>query len=697
MKFKIQTNIKRNIIIGIIFFTFTIGLISILPVHAQSVFSFDSSILAATNGATSSNALWASSNYPYTEFAQWDSQLNLWFILYPTTSTGWTTGTSAGSITFDYIYSQDGQTWSNPIIAYISATSSANSCTYSSGRTQYDWAIYDTRITFAYGCNQSSTNAGIIYTYISISNINSPSQGSDTYYEVVSSSGAYVCAVSTLYSISGGLSIWESVGISTNFFIYGPNGVRTGYSADSCVRPISILTNGASSIGATGYSDTANSNPTYLINCISSSSCTTNNAGVGWYFSQGTSYGSTYTSFLITGASGSPSCDIYTYNWNSQTWSYTTAGGVGLGNCGYGNIGASYMISDNQNNVLAIDMESYETYWAYSTNQMATISNGQIQSTYYGSTGLTGYYVSQIITNPNSGNAEQAIMVLSSSTAGDIYTILITTQPTTSSTVTQTIGSCPTKDISSFKPVNSTIYLLYSNFVGSQESIQTITTFITNITGSVSQTLQLLIYTSSATSTSNVGIGTPLNLVFAQSYSITSGTTNKIINTAVNGVSGTQNQLIGIGFVSSDHIYINKSSISGLYSLSGNPSIDSQPSSFTSIGSTSAITPYLCATGQYQSIQTQTATITVTSGGVYTATSTTVITGLANPTGAVAIITDLVTFLPFWIIPLIFAKMLGMPGLLYGLMIALLLGIFMGLFPYWTIFIVIVMIYLALR
>jgi hypothetical protein len=98
-------------------------------------------------------------------------------------------------------------------------------------------------------------------------------------------------------------------------------------------------------------------------------------------------------------------------------------------------------------------------------------------------------------------------------------------------------------------------------------------------------------------------------------------------------------------------------------------------------------TTYTCPTGS---------TCTET-GSTTTYTFDTTITNLASPTGGVLILTDMITYLPIWFFPLLFGKLLGTTGLLYGLMLALILGIFMGLFPYWTIFLIIIMIYLLLR
>lgn len=100
-----------------------------------------------------------------------------------------------------------------------------------------------------------------------------------------------------------------------------------------------------------------------------------------------------------------------------------------------------------------------------------------------------------------------------------------------------------------------------------------------------------------------------------------------------------------------------------------------------------------------------TVTSTTTTGvatTTVTQTTTIVTNALQGTTGSIQIMNNLITYLPLWMLPLMFGAVggafgFGTGGLLMGLMFALVLAQLDGQIPLWTVFIDIIMIYVLLR
>jgi hypothetical protein len=99
----------------------------------------------------------------------------------------------------------------------------------------------------------------------------------------------------------------------------------------------------------------------------------------------------------------------------------------------------------------------------------------------------------------------------------------------------------------------------------------------------------------------------------------------------------------------------------------------------------------------YSYATTSTVTVgTVTS--VVTQTTTATIYNLQGGQGSGAIETDLITFLPMWILPLLFGVGFGIIGLIIGLLLGMIIGISLGIVPLWAAFILgVIMVYLFIR
>ena len=218
-----------------------------------------------------------------------------------------------------------------------------------------------------------------------------------------------------------------------------------------------------------------------------------------------------------------------------------------------------------------------------------------------------------------------------------------------------------------------------------------LTFYIKSVTAqSIGDILNVNIYTNS--NQNGITNANPLNLVYtAQSTLRTTSTAFKV--SLLPNIALPNNGQYAFGLSSKHNGIIIYRGNTGL-TLYNDTADGYNPLQLTTLGT--AQTYSMCMFGL---IALPAITINVSgnnNGGTVTITS--VITNLASPVGGALIISDLVTFLPFWILPLLFTALLRTTaGLLYGLMIALMLGIFIGLIPYWTIFIVILMIYLLLR
>lgn len=246
---------------------------------------------------------------------------------------------------------------------------------------------------------------------------------------------------------------------------------------------------------------------------------------------------------------------------------------------------------------------------------------------------------------------------------------------------TQTIGSCPSSPPGTFTMVNSTIYMYYGNSLGS-EVVNTVSTEIDSIVGSGSHTIQLLVYVSSGVTAS---VATPLTLAYSRSFVITSGTTNSIITAQVNiqVSSAVPFNLWGVGIVGDNKVVIKTSSLSGLFTQSGNPSTAAQPNSFTSQGATSVTKLYLCATANYQSALGTTTVTTAASTTVTT--SSTVTVSSIGPTLFTSASNWPVIFL-ILVLPagLFLGATRTLAGALLGLMIGAVIGVMMGILPIWV-------------
>lgn len=239
--------------------------------------------------------------------------------------------------------------------------------------------------------------------------------------------------------------------------------------------------------------------------------------------------------------------------------------------------------------------------------------------------------------------------------------------------------------------------------------LQNITTKIHGYTntgiGKGTDTYSILVY--SVPNTASITSNNPLVLVASLTKTITTGTTNLYThwypNTSIQNNSqfaiGIISKYTGLSIYESTGVNLNNDTTDALTN-----GIMNKITVYKANVTPDLFLGFIGYIPQSQTIQKATylTTITCPSGSTcvnYQTTQivTSTVTGLASPSGATLIITDLVTYLPIWIFPLIFGKMLGTTGLLYGLMLALILGIFMGLFPYWVIFLIIIMIYLLLR
>jgi hypothetical protein len=213
-----------------------------------------------------------------------------------------------------------------------------------------------------------------------------------------------------------------------------------------------------------------------------------------------------------------------------------------------------------------------------------------------------------------------------------------------SSPQTQIVGSCPTTATTGAHPklVNNTIYLYYANTLGNT-IVNTIQVGLNGITGNTAQYLEVVIYTSSG---STVSPSTPLNLVYWGYQSVTPSTKNVSYSFAVTTTSAIPSGgVYAVGVVGTSHLSLWTSSLSGLYTLAGNPSSQAQPSSFTYQGTSSATELALCAQAQYQAYIVTTMTLIY-----YSTTGATTVTAVAQPANAA-----------FWFVPAMF--LLFFPGL----------------------------------
>lgn len=197
---------------------------------------------------------------------------------------------------------------------------------------------------------------------------------------------------------------------------------------------------------------------------------------------------------------------------------------------------------------------------------------------------------------------------------------------------TQTLGSCPTAlkgHAHYFALTNNTQFWYSGNALGS-EVVNTVQTEVASIKGIGSHTLNLALYgTSALISPSQApSIPNPATLLWAKSFVITTGTVNSTIVVQVNiPLNSIQTAPLPFNFWAvsvsgDDHINVYNSTLSGMVSQSGLPTVGSQ---YTSSGTTSADKFDLCATASYQSFYTQSVVTTITSTSVST------VQGSSNP------------------------------------------------------------------
>lgn len=175
---------------------------------------------------------------------------------------------------------------------------------------------------------------------------------------------------------------------------------------------------------------------------------------------------------------------------------------------------------------------------------------------------------------------------------------------------------------------NSTLYFYCGNALGSQV-VNSITTEPKSIKGSGTHYLQLFIYSSTQQAATPTA---PLTKAFAsQIFALVSGSANHTITVAVNIPLNTALatplpfNLWCVGIVGDDHIQIYNSTLTGMLTQSGvaSTSTSTQPSSFTSIGTSTTTKLYLIAYSSWQSaLPIQTITSITTSVTSFTNTVT---------------------------------------------------------------------------
>jgi hypothetical protein len=256
-----------------------------------------------------------------------------------------------------------------------------------------------------------------------------------------------------------------------------------------------------------------------------------------------------------------------------------------------------------------------------------------------------------------------------------------------------TLGACPlaTPGTGTFLK-NSTIYFYNGNALGSQVVLN-VSTRINTVTGTGSQTIQLLLYVSpnQAVSAQN-----PYTLAFSKSFALSQGTVNSTLNLQVsvplNAATSTPLPFNAwaVGIVGTDHVAIETSSLSGLTNQTGNPSTAAQPFTFTSIGLADTKKLSLCAKFAYQSFITSSTTTTVTT------TSTTTVNGGSSNTSISydnLMLGVIVLLGPSLLIAGVTKSLWG--GVL-GAVLGLAVGVFAGFLPLWTIAAVIIVSLVAL-
>jgi hypothetical protein len=613
---------RRSNLSWVLVFVMVIGMLATLVpsvVHAAALPNINGQTSVGVSVLTGSGGtlgLGAPGIAASTGRSPWDCFMNGYWFVWWVQSTG-----ADAAITWNYVYSADGLTWSSQAALYTTTTPHgikdfAATC-FRGGQSN---------IIFAWSAGMNGTVDNPIW--YNILNMNNPASPVATIADTRITGYTHSNLQENLLGASS-----DSNGAYYFFFgdtsnvKYTKNGVYVGTLTSSSGYPVMAQVN--NELGTLGqipsnnlytFSGTTATTPKYtMISGAGGSTVVANRLG-GW--------GAIASGLMITGAgtsAGGSATQCYVEEINLATFAQTelTPTGISSNTCGidstaapgftYNNDGIT--ATDGGNNVWMAYTGAGSGFLVVSSDGGVTFSVTNLPTTIPTLVSFTG------IAN-NKGQLQALAVYFGSTNLKTVYVTLISLGSSVPITQIQTIGSCTPTATGGFYLANNTQYWYEGNALG-QEVASTITTQVENVKGSGSHTLQLMIYATNG-ATNNGQQPTvlfPAILIYAQSFVITSGTTNNTITLNVN-VPLNSASLVplpfnfwAVGIVGDDHIRIHDSALAGMFTQTGSPSTVPQPASFTSVGNSVATQLQLCATGTYQSViqLTTTATTTVTS------------------------------------------------------------------------------------